>query len=65
MKNIYSYEITKLLNQYNNSIPSSLYRNIIYSSPQIDHTIYKPFGNYFESWDKSGTYWKYSVYNDT
>lgn len=64
MNNIYSNEITDLLFQHNNSIPSSLYRYIMRTSPQVNHTIYNPYGKYFESWDISGTYWKYSVYKD-
>lgn len=32
------------------------------SSPQINHIIYKPFGDYYEMWDCDGTYWKYKVY---
>lgn len=64
MKNIYSNEITVLMSQYNNSISSSIYENIIKTSPQINHTKYNPHGNYYESWDELGTYWKYSVYKD-
>lgn len=52
------------MSQHNNFIPSSLYKNIVKTSPQINHTKYNPYGNYFESWDESGTYWKYSVYKD-
>ena len=61
---MYSYEIDSLLKKCNYTIPVSLYINMIHSSPQINHTKYNPYGNYYESWDTQGAYWKYSIYKD-
>lgn len=49
------------MNQQNFNIDPNIYINIIQTSPQIDHVIYKPFGNYYEMWDKDGCYWKFNV----
>ncbi len=59
---MYSYEISNLLEKHNYFLPASLYIKIIQSSPQINHTKYNPYGNYYESWDNQGTYWRYSIY---
>lgn len=61
---MYSYEISNLVNHYNQNIPSPLYVKIIQTSPQINHVKYNPFGNYYEMWDNEGCYWKYSIYNN-
>ena len=61
---MYSYEISKLLEKHNRSLPASLYINMIQSSPQINHAKYNPYGNYYESWDTQGAYWKYSIYKE-
>lgn len=58
---MYSYEITNIMNQQNFNIDPNIYINIIQTSPQIDRVIYKPFGNYYEMWDKDGCYWKFNV----
>lgn len=60
---MYSHEITNIVNQYSQNIPSTLYVKIIQTSPQINHVKYDPYGNYYEMWDEKGVYWKYSVYN--
>ncbi len=57
-----TYEILKLLETHNHSLPASLYIEIIQSSPQIDHTKYNSYENYYESWDTNGEYLRYSVY---
>ena len=59
---MYSEEITELLRDKNYNIDSKTYIHMIYSSSQINHIIYKPFGDYYEMWDCDGTYWKYKVY---
>lgn len=61
---MYSYEITNIMQQHNNNINANTYINIIRSSPQINHIIYKPFGDYFEMWDKDGCYWKFTVHKN-
>lgn len=45
---MYSEEITQLLKNRNYNIDSKTYVNIIHSSPQINHIVYKPFGDYYE-----------------
>lgn len=52
------------MNQHNHHISSSVYKELIKSSPQINHTIFNPYGKYFESWDQYGTYWRYTVYKN-
>lgn len=59
---MYSYEITDIMNRYNFTLPSSVYQDIWRKSPQLNHCIYKPFGDYFEMWDNEGNHWKFSVY---
>lgn len=59
---MYSYEISNIMHEYNNSIDASTYINIIQTSPQINHIIYKPFEDYYEMWDKDGNYWKFTVH---
>lgn len=49
---MYSHEITNIMNQQNFNIDHNTYINIIQTSPQIDHVIYKPFGDYYEMWAK-------------
>jgi hypothetical protein len=58
---MYSYEITNIMNQQNFNIDPNIYINIIQTSPQIDHVIYKPFGDYYEMWGKDGCYWKFNI----
>lgn len=52
------------MRQYDNNINVNTYINIIHSSPQINHVIYKPFGNYFEMWDKDGCHWKFTIHKN-
>lgn len=59
---VYSEEITELLKDKNYIIDSKTYIDIIRSSPQVNHIVYKPFGDYYEMWDSDGMYWKYKVY---
>ena len=55
-------EIDNIMEQSNYNISSDTYLNIIQTTPQIDHIIFKPYGNYFEMWSDDGRYWKFSVY---
>lgn len=50
--------------QHNYYIPTTLYIEMIQSSPQVNHTKYNPYENYYESWDDQGVYWKYSVHKE-
>ena len=59
---MYSEEITELLRDKNYNIDSKTYIHMTRSSQQINHIIYKPFDDYYEMWDRKGTYWKYKVY---
>lgn len=59
---MYSHEITELLDRKNYNIDSKTYINMIRSSPQINHIIYKSFDDYFEMWDEKGLYWKFKVF---
>ncbi len=61
---MYSYEITNIMRQHNNNINANTYINIIQTSPQINHVIYRPFGSYYEMWDKNGCYWKFTVHKN-
>ena len=58
---MFSHEIKTLLERNNYVIKSDIYRDIITSSPQIDHVKYKPSGNYFEAWTTDNHYWKFGV----
>lgn len=60
---MYSYEIDKLLAEYNYVIPVQLYIKIISSSPQINHVKYDTFSNDFHIWTDDDKYWKIKVYN--
>lgn len=59
---LYNYEITQLLESNGCNIDSETYIQMINSSPQIDHIVYKMFDNRFDMWDGSGEYWNFSVY---
>lgn len=59
---MYSSEIDELMKLYKYNIDNETYINIINNSPQLNHIIYKQFGNYYEMWDCNGKYWKYNVY---
>lgn len=61
---MYSYEIADIMQRHNNNINADTYIHIIQTSPQINHIIYKPFGNYFEMWSNDGYYWKFTIYKN-
>ena len=61
---MYSHEISDIMRQHNNNIDANTYVNILKSSPQINHVVYRLFGNYFEIWDNDGSYWKFTVYKN-
>lgn len=59
---MYSWEIDQKMNEWDYNIPSYLYIDILNTSPQIHHTKYNPYGDYFEMWTDDGSYWKFKVY---
>ena len=61
---MYSYEITDIMQRHNNNINADTYIYIIQTSPQINHIIYRPFGDYFEMWSDDGYYWKFTIYKN-
>ena len=62
IKLMFSEEILDILKRHDHRIDSKTYINIIKNSPQINHIIYKPFGDYYEAWDDNGIYFLFSVY---
>lgn len=60
---MYDYEIENILKQNQNNIDSETYLHICSTSPQLDHIHYEPYGNYFEMWSNTGTYFRFTVYH--
>lgn len=61
---MYSFEIDELFKNENYNIDSQTYLYIINSSPQINHIVYKPFGDYYEMQSNDGYEWKFKVYKN-
>lgn len=59
---MYSYEITKILQEQNYNIDSKTYLHICNTSPQLTHIKYHPYENFFEMWDDKNNYWKFTVH---
>ena len=59
---MYSWEITKTMQDYNFSLPSKVYLDITGNSPQIDHVTYSAWNGRLEMWDNEGGYWNFEVY---
>lgn len=62
---MYSYEIDRLMKQYNYKLPSYLYLIICSTSNQIGHVRNNEFDNNFEIWTKDNWHWKFSIYLKT
>ena len=59
---MYSWEITKIMQDYNYNLPSNIYLDITGHSPQINHVAYSAWSGRLEMWDKEGGYWNFGVY---
>ena len=59
---MYSWEISKILENNNYRIDSELYIDICKSSPQLSHIKYNSYDNCFEVWDDANNYWRFQVY---
>lgn len=49
------------MKQNNYSISANTYIDICSTSPQINHTHYEPYGDYFEIYTDDRYYWKFKV----
>ena len=62
---MYTWEIEQLLKARNDIIYNDEYIKMSTESPQIKHTKYNPYGDYFESWTKEDNneekYFRYKV----
>lgn len=58
---MYSWEISQILESSNYTISADTYINICSTSPQIIHTHYEAFGDYFEIYTEDMGYWKFKV----
>ena len=59
---MYSHEIQATMEQHEWALPSKVYLNILYTSPQIRRTKFSPYGEYFEMWTDDNYYWRFYVY---
>lgn len=58
---MYSWEIQKMLEEHNYSLPPDVYMDICQSSKQIIHVKYKPYENKFCIWTDDDYYWEFEV----
>ena len=61
--NMYSWEITNIMEQYNYNLPSYVYLDVTGSSPQINSVTFDAYSNRFEIKDQEGCCWNFEVYN--
>jgi len=59
---MYSWEITKVMEQYQYNLPSNIYLEITSNSPQIGKVMYHSCGERFEICDDEGICWNFGVY---
>lgn len=59
---MYSWEIDNILKENNYIIPSTIYLNIIFESPQLSRIAYKPYGDCFIIYDNTGQMWEFQVF---
>ena len=63
---MYSWEIDKIIADFNRFLPSSIYSQIsdINKNPQIERVKYDAWSGSFSIWTKDGWYWNFKVYKD-
>lgn len=59
---MYSWEITKIMKDYDFYLPSHVYLDMTETSPQINHVMFNAWNSRFEMWDTEGEYWNFEVY---
>lgn len=61
---MYSWEIHKILDEHNYSLPSSIYIEITKKSPQISYICYDTWADNYMIETYDGWSWMFKVYKD-
>lgn len=64
---MFSYEISKLIENKNSILSGEDYCNIVDTSPQVDHHKIKSQDNdftYYEMWSNDGFHWQFKIKNN-
>ena len=59
---MYSWEITKTMQDYDYNLPSNVYLAMTENSSQLVRITYNAWNDKLEMWDNEGGYWDFKVY---